>query len=225
MFVKKSMKIFKSGDKPYLRWMKSNPNGFVINTASGDKTAYLMFHKADCHHISTYTKSQSSGAFTQKAYIKVCSLDSNELINWSISNRLRVQNHRICKTCNPQIEPFPQKLPEEIVLSANLIEGAARTITVNAYERNARAREECLKHYGYSCTACDFNFEKAYGKLCGKYIHVHHIIPLSKLKKSYKVDPIKDLRPVCPNCHAVIHFGNTTRSIEAVKRMLKKHNK
>jgi len=35
---------------------------------------------------------------------------------------------------------------------------------------------------------------------------VHHLVPISKIGKKYRVDPIKDLRPVCPNCHAVIHL-------------------
>jgi hypothetical protein len=30
---------------------------------------------------------------------------------------------------------------------------------------------------------------------------------LSQVPPGYKVDPINDLRPVCPNCHAMIHRG------------------
>ena len=37
------------------------------------------------------------------------------------------------------------------------------------------------------------------------FIHVHHIIPLNEIKEEYTVDPIKDLVPVCPNCHAMLH--------------------
>ncbi|MEI6328702.1 MAG: HNH endonuclease [Pseudanabaena sp.] len=35
-------------------------------------------------------------------------------------------------------------------------------------------------------------------------MHVHHIKPISEIGDSYKVNPISDLIPVCPNCHAVI---------------------
>ena len=36
-----------------------------------------------------------------------------------------------------------------------------------------------------------------------------------------EVDPVADLRPVCPNCHAVIHLGGACRTIEEVRRLLK----
>ncbi len=32
------------------------------------------------------------------------------------------------------------------------------------------------------------------------FIHVHHLKPLSEVGYEYRVDPIRDLRPVCPNC-------------------------
>jgi 5-methylcytosine-specific restriction protein A len=52
------------------------------------------------------------------------------------------------------------------------------------------------------------------------FIHVHHLIPLSTIGTEYLVDPINDLRPVCPNCHAVIHLGGGSRSIDEVREML-----
>ncbi|MDC9497701.1 MULTISPECIES: HNH endonuclease [unclassified Pseudoalteromonas] len=36
-------------------------------------------------------------------------------------------------------------------------------------------------------------------------MHVHHIVPISDIGDEYQVDPIRDLRPVCPNCHAMLH--------------------
>ena len=46
-----------------------------------------------------------------------------------------------------------------------------------------------------------------YGELGQGFIHVHHIVPISKIGKEYKIDPINDLVPVCPNCHAMLHRG------------------
>ncbi|WP_337946952.1 MULTISPECIES: HNH endonuclease [unclassified Pseudoalteromonas] len=76
---------------------------------------------------------------------------------------------------------------------------------VNSYERNLKARSECIKEYGVSCTVCGFNFEETYGKRGKGFIHVHHIVPISDIGDEYQVDPIRDLRPVCPNCHAMLH--------------------
>lgn len=111
---------------------------------------------------------------------------------------------------------------EEIELSnyEHLYEGAKKTIYVNSYERNVKARKLCIKHFGSACTACGFDFEKMYGEMGRGIIHVHHLKPLHEIGESYKVHPIRDLRPVCPNCHAIIHTRNPAYSIDEVKAML-----
>lgn len=109
---------------------------------------------------------------------------------------------------------------EEIPAEIEYVEGAARHIVVNAYERNRRAREACLRHYGRSCAACGFNFQARYGEATAGYIQVHHVIPIAQVGAEYRLDPIRDLRPVCPNCHAVIHRQDPPFLIEEVRRML-----
>jgi predicted HNH restriction endonuclease len=68
---------------------------------------------------------------------------------------------------------------------------------------------------------CNFNFGRFFGETAEGFIHVHHLKPLAEIGEEYEVDPIEDLRPVCPNCHAMIHLGGVTRSIKDVKAMLK----
>jgi predicted HNH restriction endonuclease len=87
-----------------------------------------------------------------------------------------------------------------------LKEGKAIQVSVNRFERNKTARELCLSKLGHVCIACDFDFGKKYGKIAQKFIHVHHIVPMSRVNKEYRVDPIHDLVPVCPNCHSVLHM-------------------
>ncbi|HUY33445.1 MAG TPA: HNH endonuclease [Pirellulales bacterium] len=99
-------------------------------------------------------------------------------------------------------------LPEEISATTALVEGAFCRVTVNAYERNPEARRRCLEHYGSNCIICGFNFGAVYGEVAEGYIHVHHLRPLSEIGGEYVVDPVEDLRPVCPNCHAVLHRPN-----------------
>ena len=82
--------------------------------------------------------------------------------------------------------------PEEV--PSNIIEGAKQRITVNSFERSKEAREKCIQHHGYNCTICGFNFLLHYGERGMNFIHVHHIIPISKIAESYIIDPIKDLR-------------------------------
>ena len=112
------------------------------------------------------------------------------------------------------------RFSEQAIISGNLVEGAVRQITVNSYERNSVARRKCIEHFGAQCVICKLDFGKTYGPLGDGYIHVHHLKPLSKINESYEVDPINDLRPVCPNCHAMIHRKNPPLSIERVKNLL-----
>lgn len=109
-------------------------------------------------------------------------------------------------------------LPEEV--DNTLTEGAKYQLFVNKYERNAEARRLCLQHYGTDCSVCKVNLSKVYGPVADSFIHVHHLRSLSTIGHQYKIDPIKDLRPVCPNCHAIIHLSGQTRSIEEVQAML-----
>ena len=95
-----------------------------------------------------------------------------------------------------------------------------RSIMVNAYERNPQARRQCIDAHGTACCICGFSFGAVYGNVADGYIHVHHLRPLSQVNGEYVVDPVKDLRPVCPNCHAVLHLGGECRSIEDVKKMV-----
>lgn len=100
-------------------------------------------------------------------------------------------------------------------------EGKPRTFELTRYERNRDARAKCLNHYGQNCHVCGFKFEETYGEVAASIIHVHHIVSLAEIGKEYKIDPIKDLRPVCPNCHAVIHSRVPAFSIGEVRRMIR----
>ena len=115
---------------------------------------------------------------------------------------------------------FDFSLAEEVDIPEKYIEGASKVISVNIYERNPAARKKCIEHYGYECAVCSFNFEKVYGAIGKKYIHVHHIIPIGNLKKEYELDPIKDLIPICPNCHAIIHRTQPVITVEELRKHL-----
>ncbi|HEY9657069.1 MAG TPA: HNH endonuclease [Allocoleopsis sp.] len=111
-------------------------------------------------------------------------------------------------------------LAEEIADEKELLEGAVYRVSINSYERNLEARRRCIEHHGTSCCVCGFNFADKFGLIAQGFIHVHHLKPLSEIREEYKVDPIADLRPICPNCHAIVHLGGKTRSIEEVKAWL-----
>jgi 5-methylcytosine-specific restriction protein A len=66
-------------------------------------------------------------------------------------------------------------------------------------------RRWCLAHHGARCSVCGFDFGAVYGERGEGYIHVHHLVPLAMITEATAVDPVRDLRPVCPNCHAMLH--------------------
>lgn len=110
---------------------------------------------------------------------------------------------------------------DEIAESSSLKEGAYKKVSVNAYERNPEARERCIRKWGLKCAVCNFNFESFYGRLGMGYIHVHHLKPLSEIREQYEINPEEDLRPVCPNCHSMLHRREPVLSIEALQELVR----
>lgn len=103
---------------------------------------------------------------------------------------------------------------------AGYTEGGVQRAEANRYERNPLNRKLCLAAKGYDCTICGMNFEKRYGEIGHHFIHVHHIVPVSQIGEGYIIDPLKDLIPVCPNCHAMLHKSNPPLSPDELKAML-----
>jgi 5-methylcytosine-specific restriction enzyme A len=101
-------------------------------------------------------------------------------------------------------------------------EGALIRVLVNKYERDTLNREICISFKGCYCHVCGFNFEEEYGILGSGFIHVHHITPVSKIGKDYIINPLEDLIPVCPNCHAIIHKTDPPLTVNQLKNNLKK---
>jgi len=114
------------------------------------------------------------------------------------------------------------RMPEEIRPDEEFEEGAVTQILVNRYERDPAARATCLEHYGTACFVCGLALGEAYGADVAGLIHVHHLTPISSARRPAEVDPVRDLRPVCPNCHAVIHSAKRPRTIEQVQEMVRK---
>jgi len=123
---------------------------------------------------------------------------------------------------------FPIVLKSESIIYPDDVkethyEGSVSKTTVNRYERDDKARAKCIEHYGLTCSVCGFNFEEVYGELGAGFIHIHHLTLLSSIGKEYKIDPIKDLRPVCPNCHSMLHKRRPKPyTISELKTIIKK---
>lgn len=100
-------------------------------------------------------------------------------------------------------------------------EGKRYAISVNAYERDVKARTKSIACHGCYCAVCGFDFEATYGDVGKGVIEVHHITPLSQINQEYEVNPAKDLIPVCSNCHTIIHKRKPPYGINEARRLLK----
>lgn len=114
------------------------------------------------------------------------------------------------------------RYPDEISNPEGYAEGAKKQITVNSYERDRQARNRVIEIHGLDCFVCAMNFESMYGEIGIGFIHVHHLIPLHKIDNTYQVNPEKDLVPVCPNCHAMLHRSKNPPTIEQLKDAMQK---
>ncbi len=119
-----------------------------------------------------------------------------------------------------QIGLSPFALSEEILTPERYWEGGLRRISVNAYERDPRARQACLQYHGCYCSICGFDFESIYGKIGKGFIHVHHLNEIANIDKEYEIDPVANLCPVCANCHAMLHKRKPAYSIEEIKKII-----
>jgi 5-methylcytosine-specific restriction enzyme A len=106
----------------------------------------------------------------------------------------------------------------------SMAEGNIKERYTSYYERNPKLRQQAVNIHGYACQVCGFDFKKTYGKHGEGFIHVHHIKPISEIKKEVIVNPKDDLTVLCANCHSMIHrYRYITLSIEELKAMINKN--
>jgi 5-methylcytosine-specific restriction enzyme A len=121
-----------------------------------------------------------------------------------------------------------EDFPETIKSSPEIFEGIKKQVTVNKYERSSNARTKCIEaNGGYICKVCSFDFKQVYGALGNDFIHVHHIVPIHTIGRSYKINYETDLIPVCPNCHAMLHkeIAGKSYTVSELKELVESRKK
>jgi hypothetical protein len=143
-------------------------------------------------------------------------LKPQENVGVNVEPRLLAFLEELITELTPQLT-----FPEEVTDLQGVVEGAKKQIVVNAYERDPTAKPRCVKKWGCLCVVCGFNFEAVYGNLGKNFIHVHHLKPIHTIGEAYVLDPEVDLRPVCPNCHSMLHRTKAVISIAELIGLLK----
>lgn len=86
-------------------------------------------------------------------------------------------------------------------------------------ERSARLIQAFKRQLqDVSCCVCGFDFHKAYGELGRVFIEAHHTKPVAQLDAN-EVVSVRDLVPVCSNCHRMIHRQHPTLTWQALKEL------
>ncbi|NJL27815.1 MAG: hypothetical protein HC897_07915 [Thermoanaerobaculia bacterium] len=195
---------------------RTGPSLIVYRTQSGEPRAhYVIPYAVACDLLieETITHSKVNGSKRWNLTLK-----NHQLHVTHGKGRVDVSTYFGAELPGERTDYFT---PEEVEPGQEYREGAVRQIQVNAYERDRAARERCLEYYGRRCVVCRMTFAEVYGDAFESIIHVHHVVALSTIAQEYEVDPVADLRPVCPNCHAVIHSRRDQYTIKKVKELLR----
>lgn len=101
-------------------------------------------------------------------------------------------------------------------------EGGVQTQVTKYYHRSQRLRNAAINYFSkdgiITCDCCGFEFKSFYGEKYGKScIEIHHLKPIFKYEGENESktieEALKNLLPVCPNCHRVIHKNNITAEL------------
>lgn len=99
------------------------------------------------------------------------------------------------------------------------VEGDLTRVVISRYERDPALRTACIRHYGSSCTVCRDSLGRRYGPLGEGVIQVHHLEPMADTGRKV-VNAVRDLRPVCPTCHVMLHRRKPPLATEELRDML-----
>jgi 5-methylcytosine-specific restriction enzyme A len=229
-------KIIKKGDRVFLIRLGEEPRG-IMGSGYAKSSYYVAPHWDTTEgKTSNYIDIEFDILINPKNNIlfgkeSLESIDPNKVQQWfsqqsGISIKINVVDALESNWFNFIIE---NKYIRNSFISNDVVtdiketfrEGKSKDIIQTRYERNPEARKRCLSHYGYSCKVCAFNFEVNFNEIGKGFIHVHHINQISEIGREYEIDPIKDLIPVCPNCHAMIHSKRPAFTIEELKEIRK----
>ena len=227
-------KSIQAGDRIFLLKVGTEPKG-IIAAGFASSTPFREKHWGDENKEALYTDVDFEVLLNpdQEAILTVDILNAGNLAqqNWQpmasgisvrpeLVDELEAVWFDFLTTQKIRHNPF---VPADNDTQKTYTEGTPNQVSVTKYERNPFARKKCLEHYGSTCVVCDFNFEKTYGQIGENFIHVHHLTQVATVGQTYEIDPIKDLRPVCPNCHSIIHRQKIPMTIENVKQLIEEN--
>ena len=129
----------------------------------------------------------------------------------------------------PKPKELPPEIEEEIDLDATFPEGRRLEKIHRGHERNRKviklAKELALQRdHLLPCDVCGFSFITQFGELGEAFIEAHHTKPVASLKRGHRTK-VEDIALVCPNCHRMLHRGESTVEVTELRRIVEKRRK
>lgn len=146
------------------------------------------------------------------------------------SNRTRGPNWLNRRIFFPRLTFLDEAFSPHELVNSEHVDGAVSQITSNRYERKPANRRACIAHHltkdnRILCKVCKIDFEERYGVIGRGYIHIHHVHPLGNKQPPQDFDPTVHLKPLCPNCHAMVHrLPDVENGIETLCSIIEEQN-
>lgn len=243
----------RSGEQDYLIWPDNEMKEFFEIRISSRSGVRIIIESYPQDHAANMLADMAAASEEKKALflgyrdtfikkgcrvnIRINNIDS-DLTEWP--THWKSLYIRITKITDPELS-FEETATEWAVLAAGMMlsllnvvpvepevtgyaDGQEKQVLANRYERNRLNRELCLQANGYICRICGFDFEQKYGMIGKHFINVHHIEQLSLAGGAHVIDPVNDLIPVCPNCHAMLHTQTPPLLPEQLIKIIKENS-
>ena len=195
-----------------------NPQGLDAQMLNNRSDTYFSQKVRNLKSHDTLTKNgyavYSDGSYHITDQGRQLVLSNKSIIQYILSSGFDYSDvkssfGRVYKSRTTKVIPY-----EELIS-----EGERKYEVTKSYERSQKLRNAAIEHFSHNgiivCNCCGFEFQSFYGNRFGKScIEIHHLKPIFQYASMSVVQTIdsalKNLLPVCPNCHRVIHKNKVT---------------
>lgn len=215
-----------------------NPDGedAVILQGRGDtkfsqKVRNLRSHRAS-NGMEEWTAIAPGGRYTITPAGRAYLSENREQVGYLFSNRF---GYGDVASVLAAIHAVRGKKTEVVVYNEEdrVSEGKAAGREEKGRVRSRKLREAASEHYRdpdgkLPCVVCGFCFEDRYGERGKGFVEIHHERPLYQYSdagvESYLCEAVKRVKPVCANCHRMIHRdAKRPMSVAELKNALRPH--
>jgi len=186
------------------------------DTKFSQKVRNLKSHRAT-NKMAVYTDLNVSGKYTLTTDGEKYLDDNIEQMEYLFSNKFKYKDVTDFITAIDKVQGKKRKIyvySEDEMVS----EGKATRKETIVKKRSQRLRAAAIEHYKRDdgkiyCEVCGFSFEEHYGEIGKNFIEIHHENPVYQYSddgfESYISDAITKVKPLCANCHRMIHHNSS----------------